>query len=513
MSYMKISKSILFALVALAFTSCFQDESTFATNPIAEITIDASSIEKEYNIPKNGSLVITPVVTQANKELPLSYVWELDQEIVSTEKEFHYKGEVLGTYNGRLIVSNSDGKAFFTFTLHVNSPYEYGITVLSKDANGHPHIAFMQEPMKEGDKKEFYNENCLEKNNPGQFFASNPSDIIQTTGTLIVACQGKEGAEDDGSAIYFLNEKTFVMENIVESKEYPTFKPTKLLTPQGSYDGSAYPVLSADGKMYSLPTYNAVLQPSHNLLSTYAQTGFSVGDAVNNDIIVWDKEVNGLVCIYNSYGPYYCGSKYLLQRDSLLNDQYYIEKFQPLEEVLALVHIRKTKKDLSKSRQELLAIVKAEKSIQKLVVATFFWKHIDGTASDYEVMTSGKAFSKAARRSTYDVINENTPCIANATFQTLLFADGNKVMKWYYLEDDYLEDAKELLTVGNDEAEAVITSFDISEDHLKTYVAFYEPSQEGKNGSVWVFDTNSGEVLEKYNNICYQPVKVIYKKK
>jgi hypothetical protein len=94
----------------------------------------------------------------------------------------------------------------------------------------------------------------------------------------------------------------------------------------------------------------------------------------------------------------------------------------------------------------------------------------------------------------------------------LLFADGNKVMKWYYLEDDYLEDAKVLLKkVGNDEA--IITSFEMSEDHKKTYVAFYDPTQEGKNGSVWVFDTNSGEVLEKYNNICYQPVKVIYKKK
>jgi hypothetical protein len=60
---------------------------------------------------------------------------------------------------------------------------------------------------------------------------------------------------------------------------------------------------------------------------------------------------------------------------------------------------------------------------------------------------------------------------------------------------------------------AVITDFEISADHLKTYVAFYEPHKEGLNGSVWVFDTNSGEVLEQYNNVCYQPVKVMYKKK
>jgi hypothetical protein len=505
---MKLNKYILLAFAMLSFASCFEDESTFATNPIAEITIDESSMQKVYNIDKNEVLEITPVVTQKNKELPLTYAWELDQQVVDSNKVFVYKGDKLGTYNGRLIVSNSDGKAFFTFTLNVNSPYEYGITVLSKDAEGRPHIAFMQEPMKEGDKSEFYKENCLETNNPGQFFASNPSDIIQTTGTMIVACQGKDDDPEDGAAIYFLNEKTFVMENLVES-DYEGFKPTRLLTPQGSYDGSAYPVLSADGKMYSLPTYNAVLQPSHNFLSTYAQVGFARGNATNNDIIVWDKEVNGLVCLYNGYGPYYCGSKYLLQRDSLQTDNYYIKNFSELEKILTLTYIHKTSKQVGRS--ELLAIVKAPYSVQKVVISTFFWRAIEGKVGAYDVMTNGKAFTKAARKSSYSIINESTPCIANATYETLLFADGNKVMKWFYFKDDYLEDAIELRKVGSDDA--IITSFDISEDHMKTYVAFYEPKQEGKNGSVWVLDTNSGVVLEKYDNVCYQPVKVLYKKK
>ena len=506
---MKLNKYILLALAMLSFVSCFEDESTFATNPIAEITIDESSMQKVYNIDKNEVLEITPVVTQKNKELPLTYAWELDQQVVDSNKVFVYKGDKLGTYNGRLIVSNSDGKAFFTFTLNVNSPYEYGITVLSKDAEGRPHIAFMQEPMKKGDKSEFYKENCLETNNPGQFFASNPSDIIQTTGTMIVACQGKDDDPEDGATIYFLNEKTFVMENLVES-DYEGFKPTRLLTPQGSYDGSAYPVLSADGKMYSLPTYNAVLQPSHNFLSTYAQVGFARGNATNNDIIVWDKEVNGLVCLYNGYGPYYCGSKYLLQRDSLQTDDYYIKNFSELEKILTLTYIHKTSKQVGRS--ELLAIVKAPYSLQKVVISTFFWRTVEGKVGAYDVMTNGKAFAKAARKSSYSVINESTPCIANATYETLLFADGNKVMKWFYFKDDYLEDAIELPNkVGSDDA--IITSFDISEDHMKTYVAFYEPKQEGKNGSVWVLDTNSGTVLEKYDNVCYQPVKVLYKKK
>ena len=142
-------------------------------------------------------------------------------------------------------------------------------------------------------------------------------------------------------------------------------------------------------------------------------------------------------------------------------------------------------------------------------MGSFFWESVTGSYGKYNVLDNG-GFTKAASKN-YSVINENTPCISNATYETMLFADGNKVMKWYYLNNDYLDKAVEILKVGSDDA--IITSLEISEDHMKTYVAFYEPNQEGKNGSVWVIDTNSGEVLEAYDNVCYQPVKVMYKKK
>lgn len=507
---MKLRHILSFIMVSLALVSCFEDESTLPTRKLAEISIDGSSIEKEYNIHKNDTLIIEPIVTQSNGELPLTYTWEIDQRVISTERILHYVGTTLGAFSARLIVENEDGKAFHVFALNVNSPYEYGITVLSEDTEGRPHIAFMQEPMKEGDAKAFYDENSLVRNNPEQTFASHPSDIVQTTGSLIVACQGSD-TEDDGAAIYFLNAKTLVVENIVETKEYKTFKPTKLFTPGESFDGGAYPVLSADGKMYSLPTYNAVLQPSHKLLSTYAQTGFVVdNEGTYNDILMWDAEVNGLVLIYNSYGPYYCGSKYLLQRDSLLNDEYYIKNFSKLRGVCTLTPVLRTPAQKKVLEQELIAIVKAPLMLQKVIIATFFWEGISGSHGKYKVLDN-KGFTKAASRN-YSLIDEHTPCVANATYKTMMFANGSKVMRWYYNQDNhYLEDADVLLSVGSDEA--VITSLAISDDHKKTFVAFYEPSQEGKNGSVWVFDTATGTVLERYDGVCYRPVKVMWKKR
>ena len=107
-------------------------------------------------------------------------------------------------------------------------------------------------------------------------------------------------------------------------------------------------------------------------------------------------------------------------------------------------------------------------------------------------------------------IKITTPSIANNTHFTLFFADGNKVRVWNYASDlATLPNAKTLLTVGSPFAQ--ITGFEMSEDHKKTYVSFYDSMKQGLNGSVWVFDTDTGEVLERYNNFCYKPVKMFYK--
>ena len=96
-------------------------------------------------------------------------------------------------------------------------------------------------------------------------------------------------------------------------------------------------------------------------------------------------------------------------------------------------------------------------------------------------------------------------------FDSLLFAEGNKVHRWNYTTSQLLTAADVFQTVGT--ADAVITGFEMSVDHKKTYVAFYEPKQSGKNGSLWVIDTDKGTILEKYDNVFYRPVKMIYKKK
>ena len=497
---MKIFKYIIPVIATLLFASCFGDKSTYPTQPISHITIE-SGIDSVYNINKNDTLKISPVISQTIPGTKLIYTWEIELKEHSYDSEFFYIGNKLGKYSCRLIVENEYGKTFFPFMLYVNSPYEEGITILSKDKDGTPMLSFMSTPMTEDEKPQFKDEDCFSVNNKDMEFALNPTDLVQTTGSVIISCKGDE---NEPAAVYFLNDKTFVVENYIISTEYDDFRPTKLLIPSQSVVGITYPVITESGKVYDLPTYDAILQPSTKFFSTYSQSSFLVDEPGGYiDILMWDKDMNGMSLLYNGYGPFYFGSKYLMLRDDEEFDK--ANYFGAVQEFVAATYIHRTKEQINKSEREMLVLAVSDDILQKLVIATFPWESVENKPGEYVIMDNG-GFKLAGTKAP---LNENTPCIANKTYTSLLFADGNKVRRWYYTKTSHINKAETLLTVGS--ADAIITGFSISNDHLKTYVTFYEPNQEGKNGSVWVFDTDKGTILEKYDNVCYQPVKMIYK--
>ena len=102
-----------------AMVACFSDETTEATRPLSHITIE-SGIDSVYNIDKNATLVVEPVITQENKEKALTYTWEVNLEVYSHDQTLTFVGTTLGKYNCRLIVENEDGKTFFPFKFHNN---------------------------------------------------------------------------------------------------------------------------------------------------------------------------------------------------------------------------------------------------------------------------------------------------------------------------------------------------------------------------------------------------------
>ena len=148
-------------------------------------------------------------------------------------------------------------------------------------------LSFMQEP-EDGQKAEFYDYDCFAINNPDEHMASYPADIVQSGGSLIIACQGA-GTASDVPTIYYLNEKTMVTENIVTVKEFPDFKPTILGIPSMDASGVAYPILCENGNTYEFSTTEGAIVKPTKLKYTYAQNKI-VRDSVtgnNYEQLLW----------------------------------------------------------------------------------------------------------------------------------------------------------------------------------------------------------------------------------
>lgn len=499
---MKIRHILLMCGLA-ALTSCFKDETTEGTGPISEIEIVDGSVREVYDIDKNETLTIVPQLRQTNADKPLSYTWEVDGKVYSTAPELVYTGSMLGAYQCRLVVENEDGKTFFPFKLNVNSPYEEGITVLSCNDEGKSMLSFMLRQRAEGVEEAFEQGDCFAVNNPDEAFAANAADMVQSSGNLIIACSG-DGTPAHPGTIYYLNEKTFVVENVLTAPEYPGFKPTHVTMPLNGYSGSAYPILCEDGSIYEFSAAETVLLPSIRLQSRYAQscTVLSGQSAGNYNVHFWDEERGALTMLYNGYGPYCCSTDYQVTPTTLTSANNYFQG----EEFVAMF-IPRLPDNAQNDSPTLVVVTKVGNVYRKVEMSANFWEY-DYEQSKNNLMTLGG--KKIAGLKEHHLRTES-PLVASKVYQALLFGDGNMVYRWNYTTNEQLDKAKVHATMGSERA--VVTGMELSRDQKETYVAFYEPDEPGLNGHVWVIDTDKGNVLRKYDNVCYRPVKIMYKKK
>ncbi|MDE7378846.1 MAG: hypothetical protein K2N13_07820 [Paraprevotella sp.] len=492
----------------LCLSSCFQDETTDGTGPISEITIKEGCIKAVYDIDKNETLTISPVITQSYANKPVIYTWEIDQKVYSREQELIYVGKELGSFHCRLIVENEDGKTFFPFTLNVNSPYEEGITVISNDDDGNSMLSFMLKQRVEGVADHFTEGDCFALNNPEYTFTRNVMDVVQCDGSLILACQG-DPAAGQSPAIYYLNDKTLVIENMISVNEFEDFRPYKILLPSHGTAGTIYPILCENGKVYELsPTEGAIGKPV-KFKSEYTLCGFiyDSGAIAYNNVYLWDKKFGDVCMLYNGYGPYYCSKTYLFNPDVAGEEEAqasnYFKGYEPV-----FMFLPRTVGNTAAFSKDIVLITSSQKGMmyQKTIMDRNFWYYNEETLQNDLGAYGGPQHAGFSCR-----LTERTPHVATELYNYLLYGDGNKIVRWIYSQPQLLDNAKVCATVGSDRA--VVTAMELSLDHTETFVAFYEPDEEGLNGHVWVLNTEDGTLLRQYDNICYRPTRIIYKKK
>lgn len=493
---------------------CAKDDTTFGGNPISEISIDENSVLDNYELEKNAVLEITPKISQSIEGKTLNYEWEVEHTIVSTEPVFSYTCNELGSFDCRLIVSNEDGKAFKAFTINVNTPYEEGIVIISKDSNGRSYLSFMLHNI-DGTEDKFYDDEIFSTNNPEISFTPNVSDAVVSNGNLILSCLGDQTTPP---CIYYLNEKTMDLENYVSVPEYEGFAPKKLLVCSVAFAGASYPVVSYDGKIYEFASTEGTVVQSNKFPSDYdidTAVFYDNGSGTNYNIFLWDEQVDILSTMFNGYGGYYCVKEYDQKSDpAFINNSSNIfgaGKDKPL----AMFIPQFTTRELLREAPLLYIITESNGRLRRTVLNRSVWVYSSDTGKNIfdlrETMTDIGAIDDCK-------LEKGAPMIASNTNKSLFFSKGNIIYRWNYQQGN-ITAATEFITLGG--PSTIITGLALSTDQSTLYVVSYDTAKTGKNGSchmVEISKTASTEEVyagdvKNYENIGYQPVKILYKQK
>lgn len=447
--------------------SCMKDNSSFGSK-ISTIQINLSNVTDTLNLDKNAVLALDPEITQDMEGKPLTYEWQVNHEIVSTEKKLEYNFSKLGTFDFRLKVSNEHGSTFKHFFVYVNSPYEEGVLILGENAASEGTISFLRKYSAEeiaAGKVPAFETNCFERNNPGHKIGKKPSDIVKRKGQLLISSQ-EEGK------VSLVNTKTFELESIITASEFPDFKPVKMNIPDNTARSSF--VLCENGSLYDLATAEHLV-----LKSSAAPVGVKfdlktafVGGINFTSNYFWDAANS------RYWNLWYTKTN---TKDTLAGQEL-VQFFAVPGKTYILT---RDKNDHSKIR----------KSVFGEYIQVFFADPLD-----YQV--------KADFVNPASTLTSSSVTAVSDKYQKLVYANGNKIYGWFYNGVDI--PATPYITV---DIPGSVTCMNISPDGNQLYVAVNNPAAAGLKGSLLIYNIDNGALISKYEGIADKPVKVFYKTK
>jgi len=460
-------KAALVICLALFQVACYKDSTTLDVRQISEIEIDFPGIQGEIiHIDKNEQLTIEPVITQTTNDKPLTYEWELNYEVVSTEKDLSLVPTVLGVFPLRLKVSNEDGSAFKTITLRVNSPYETGLIILGEDATGQGSLSFLRKypdrPIYQASAADFA-QNVFAVNNPGMQIGRGPSDIAKRSTQLFIA------AADDGK-ITLINDKTFEVESVITAPEYPDFKPIRINVPDNHATNS--PVLVQNGRIFTIAT-NDHLILNHTTLPAdvrFAPKTQYVGGLNFNVNYFWEPEKSRL------WNLWYIDTH---SKESLAGEE--------------LIHFF--------SANGFCYVVTRDKQNPSEITKTIFGEFIQEYFAEPLDIREQVTFTDANL-----TLKENSVTVLNDKYFRVIYANGRDIYRWNYSGTDFPTSPYIQLDIPG-----VVTGMATNPEGTELYVGVYNAAASGAQGSLVVYDIERGTKLGTFEGIADKPVKLYYK--
>lgn len=461
-----MNKNIVLLLLAwvLLLQACNKDDTSEGGKAITTIDVVMGIEDNGFiDLNLNDSYKIVPEIKQS-KDLPLSYEWEVDYKVVSTEKEYNFVGLLLGTYKVRLKVSNEDGSTFKEFTVRVNSQYEEGLMILGEATSGEGTLSFIPKNGNQLLSQTAITDvdiNSFEKNNPGLTIGKLPSDIGIRGLQVFIASQ------EDG--VSMVNYKTLELEGTIKAPEFADFKPT-IMNLQDNASRSAL-MLTKSGKIYSLATLEF-------LMSNYR----------NADTIRLDQK-SQFVPTINFTHNYFWDAK----NSKFWNFWSYASNSGTELKGQNLIHFL-----VSGARCYVLT---ADKNNPAAIKKTVFGEYV--TTFD---------------RKEVDVLERNSFTNANMTLKAdsktllddfylkLIYANGRDIYRWFYTTNTIPSAPYITLDIPG-----VITHMHKDPTNKEMYVGVYDADATGLKGSVVVYDLDTGAKKATFANIADKPIKLLFK--
>ena len=119
------------------------------------------------------------------------------------------------------------------------------------------------------------------------------------------------------------------------------------------------------------------------------------------------------------------------------------------------------------------------------------------------------------------IITEDSQILPNDYYTCAFVSNGNKIYKWFYSQLDI--DATPFVTLPEGEEVRCLNHYQCSRSvsdaeyldysrQKQFYVATYNPNREGEyKGSLYIYDADTGKLINKYEGISYEPVSMFYK--
>lgn len=481
--------------------ACYDDNSSLADQPIIEVGIN-SGTRDSIDIYFNDTLKINPEL-EISRSTELTYQWSMGvfkadsttvYKEISTEKDLKYIVRELGHFHLRQLVTSEDGSTIRYYHVFVNSPFEEGFTILGRRPDGKGSLAFMKTLTKNeeasGMRPKFV-QNAFVFANEGKELYLDPVDCDKVDQSLYIL-------HGEGQRLVQIDAKTFKVLMEYDFRYYDAnFIPTRLMCYDGRFSREFY-VPSKNGGVAQVQTVEQDIFPYPDLPK---EKGIIYTDA------------NDRPSYFSSCSKVYIGSTPGKERNVVCfsganaDREIAMRNCYDYFENRYVMHIFQNEET---DGNNVYVINKDGGQLKVTGIHRMMYNFNEGTAP-------WVLFERVLDRP--EIITEATRFLVNDYYTCVFFSHKNEVYKWFYTQLNLpatpfitLPEGEEIRCLNHYQRNRGDEDYQDYSVQKEVYVASYNPNRAGEyKGSLYVYNADTGELVNKYEGISHEPVAMFYK--